>query len=103
MAQFASESQIPVASEGIFVSVPSTLALAPSVPVLPPLVQAPPLYSVGQWQTPPDPVVESILVSATRVPEVPLTPLSQGYVTFDTHLAVATSAIGSLPSGQSVS
>ena len=69
----------------------------------PPLVQVPPLYSVGQWQTPRDLVVESILVSAIRVPEVPLTPLSQGYVAFDTHPAAVTSAIGPPPPGQSVS
>ena len=42
-------------------------------------------------------------MSATCVPEEPLTPLSQGYVTFDTHPVVTTSAIGPLPSGQSVS
>ena len=32
-----------------------------------------------------------------------MTPPSQGYVTFDTLPTAATSAIGSLPSGQSVS
>ena len=83
--------------------VPPTLALAPSVLVPPPLVQVPPLYSVGWWQTPLDPVIESILVSATRIPEGPLTPLSQGYVAFDTHPAAATSTLGPLPPGQSVS
>ena len=103
MAQFAGESQTPVASEGILVSVPPTLALAPSVPVPPPLVQVPPLYSVGQWQTLLDPITESILVFATRVPEMPLTPLSQGYVAFDTHPTAATSAIGPPPPGQSMS
>ena len=76
--------------------VPPTLALAPSVLV-------PPLYSVGQWQTLPDPVAESILVSATCVPEAPLTPLSQCYFTFDTHPTTATSALGPPPPGQFVS
>ena len=42
-------------------------------------------------------------MTATRTPEAPLTPLSQGYVTFDTPFATATLAIGSLPFGQSVS
>ena len=76
MAQFASESQTPVAPEGVPVSVPPTLALAPFVPTSPSLVQLPPLYPMGQWQTPPDPVAESILASAARAPEVPLTPPS---------------------------
>ena len=64
-----------------------------------------PLYSVGPWQAfpAPDPITESILVAATRVPEASMTPLSQDYVTFDTPFATTTSAIGSLPSGQSVS
>ena len=62
----------------------------------PPQVQLPPLYSVGQWQAP-DPVTESILVTAARAPEASLTSLSQGYVSFDTLAAAATPTIGSLP------
>ena len=42
-------------------------------------------------------------MTATCAPEAPLTPLSQGYVTFDTPFAAATLAIGSLPSEQFVS
>ena len=101
MAQFAGESQFSVVSKGIFVSVPPTLTLTVSALVPPPLVQGAPLYSVGPWQAipAPDPVTKSILVAVTRVPEAPMTPFSQGYVTFDTPFAVATSAIGSLPSG----
>ena len=42
-------------------------------------------------------------MTTTRVPEVPLTPPSQGYVTFDApSTAAATLAIGLQPSGQSV-
>ena len=97
MAQFVGDPQTPVASEGILVSVPLTPALAPSIPVSPSLVQLPPPHAVGQWQTcaPPDPVAESISVSTIRVSKAPLTPPSQGYVTFDTSTAVATLAIDS--------
>ena len=78
MAQFASEPQFSVALEGISVSVPPTLTLTISALVPPPLVQGAPLYSVEPWQTFPasDPITESILVAATRVPEAPMTPLS---------------------------
>ena len=64
-----------------------------------------PLIS-GCWQTLADleHVTESVSVTATHVPETLLTaPSSQGFVTFGTLSPAATSAIGSLPSGQSVS
>ena len=80
MAQFASEPLISVASEGISASVPPTLASTPSVPLVTPgfhpMVSRAPQYAVAHWQTyaPPNPIAESILMTATRIPEVPLTP-----------------------------
>ena len=65
-----------------------------------------PLYSVGHWQTftPLEFVTESVSVTATHATETLLTAfLSRGFVTSDSHLAAATSMIGSLPFGQSVS
>ena len=105
MARFAGESQTPVALEGIPISVPPTPSLAPSVLVSPSLVQLPPLHAVGQWQTcaPLDPVTESISVSVVPVLKAPLTPPSQGYVTFDTSTATATLAIDSRLPRQSMS
>ena len=41
--------------------------------------------------------IESILMTPAHVPEVPLTPPSQGYVTPDIAPAAATFAIGSRP------
>ena len=102
MAQHVVEPLLTVVMEGISASVPSVISLTSAVPVPPPQVQLPPLYSMGQWQAP-DPVTESILVTATRAPEAPLSPLSRGHVPFDTLAAAATPAIGSLPLGQSVS
>ena len=84
-------------------SVPSAPALTRSVPASPSLVQLPPLYSVGQWQAPPDPVAESLLASAVRALEVPLTPPSQGNVTFDTHPTAVNFALGPSPPVQSAS
>ena len=110
MALFAGEPQLSTAAEGTSTLVPPTLALTPSVPLVTlgfhPLVPGTPLHSVGHWQTyvHSDPVTEFILMTTTRVPETaPLTPLSQGYVIYDTYSAAATSTVGSLPLGQSVS
>ena len=51
-----------------------------------------------------EPVIESVTVTATRAPEAQLiAPPTQGFATFDTHPAAASSAIGSLPLRQSVS
>ena len=58
----------------------------------------------GQAYAPPDPITEATLVTTTRIPEtVPTATDPQGYVTFDTPSAAATSAIGSQPFGQSMS
>ena len=59
----------------------------------------------GHWQTysPPDPVTEPILMTPTRVPEAPLTPLSQGYVALDIPSTAMTFAVGSLSPRQFVS
>ena len=82
MAQFAGEPLIFVALEGIFTSVPPTLTSTPSVSLVTsgfhPLVPETPQHVAGHWQiyTPLDLVTESILMTATRAPEVPLTPLS---------------------------
>ena len=110
MAQRAGEPQPSTALEGISTSVPPTLTLTPFVPlstlVSHPLVHGVPLYSVGHWQTfpTPDPVIESFLVTTNRALETLLMASSpQGFVTFDTVSAAVTSAIGSLPFGQSVS
>ena len=64
-----------------------------------------PQFAVGHWQThaPPDSVTESILMTATRALEAPLTPLSQGYVTLNIPSTVVTLAIDSLSPGQFVS
>ena len=43
------------------------------------------------------------MASTVRAPEMPLTPPSQGNVTFDTHPAAANFALGPLPPGQSAS
>ena len=81
MAQFASEPLITLALEGISTSVPPTPISTPSVPFVTPgfqpMVSRAPQYAPGHWQTyaPLDLVAESILMTATRVPEVPLTPL----------------------------
>ena len=82
---------------------PLAPALTPSVPASPSLVQLPPSYSIGQWQAPPDPVAETVLVTAARTPETPLTPPPQGNVTFDTHPVAANLALGPPPFGQSMS
>ena len=100
MALFAGEPQNPIASEGISASVPPTLASTASVPLVTagfrPLVSGTPQFATGHWQTyaPPDPVAESILMTATRVPEAPLTPLSQSYVPLNTSSAAATLTVG---------
>ena len=100
---------ISIASEGISTSVPLTLASTLFVPLVTsgfhPLVPGAPQYAVGHWQTyaPPDLITESILMTATRAPEAPPTPLSQGYIALDTPSTAATFAVGSLSSGQSVS
>ena len=47
---------------------------------------------------PPEPVIESVTVTATRAPKAQLTiPPTQGFVAFDTHPVAASSVIGSLP------
>ena len=102
MAQRTIEPLLTLVMEGISTSAPPVISLTSSVPVSPPQAQLPPLYSVRQWQAP-DPVIESILVTATRAPEAPLSALSQGHVPLDTPAAAATPAIGSQPHGQSVS
>ena len=90
MAQFAGESQFSIASEGISTSVPPTLSLTPSVPLVTPgfhpMVLGTPLHFAGHWQTyaPPDPVTESILMTTTHVPEIEPTAIDpQGYVIYD--------------------
>ena len=110
MAQFAGESQLSTAPEGTTTSVPPTLTLTLSVPIVTlgfhPLVPGTPLHSAGHWQTyaPPDPITESILMTTTHVSETaPLTLLSQGYVIYDTYSTTATSTVRSLPPGMSVS
>ena len=110
MAQFTGEPQLFATPEGTSTSVPLTFTLTPSVPLVTPgfhpLVFGTPLHSAGHWHTyaPLDPITESILVTTTRIPETLLTASSpQGSVTFDTLSTAATSAVGSLPSGQSVS
>ena len=109
MAQFADEPLISIAPEEISTSVPPTLALTPYVPLVTPgfhpLVPGTPQHAVGLWQTyaSPDPVTESILMTTTRTPEAPLTPLSNGYVTFDNPSTAVTFAVGSLSPRQSVS
>ena len=97
MAQFVGDSQTPIASERFAVLVPPTLALVSFVPASPSLVQLSPQYSVEQWQTPLDPIAETVLVTVAHAPKVPLTPPSQGYVTFDNHPAAATSTLGPPP------
>ena len=110
MAEHAGEPQPSISLEGISTLVPPTLTLTATVPLLVPvshpLVHGMPLFSVGHWQTfaPLEPAIESVLVTAAHTPETLLTASSpQGYATFDTLSAAATSAIGSLPSGQPVS
>ena len=62
-----------------------------------------PRFVFGLWVARPEPVIEFVTVTATCAPEAPLTfSLSQGYVTFDTHLAAASYVVGSLPLGQSM-
>ena len=58
---------------------------------------------MGQWQAPPDPIAETILVTAACAPEAPSTPPPQGIVTFDAHPTAANYALGPPPLGQSVS
>ena len=83
MAQFASEPLLTLASEVVTAPVPPTLASTSSMPLVTPgfhpMVSEAPQLAAGHWQTyaPPDLVIESILMTAPRAPEVPLTPLSQ--------------------------
>ena len=51
-----------------------------------------------------EPVIESISVTISRALEIQFTaPLTQGFATFDTHSAEASSVVGSLPFGQPAS
>ena len=84
-------------------SVPPAPALTPSVLASLSMVQLPLSYSVGQWQAPSDSVAETVLVTAARTLETPLTSPPQRNVTFDTHPAVANFALGPPPLGQFVS
>ena len=74
MAQFVGDSQVPVAPEVAPLLAPSAPVYTPPMPASPSLVQLPPSYSVGQWQAPPDPVDETVLVTVARALEAPLTP-----------------------------
>ena len=110
MAQFVSEPLLSLVTEGVSASAPSVPLSAPFVPPVtpgfPPLVPLVSQFVPGHWQTsaPPDLVAESILVIVTCVPETPLTPPSQGYVTLDApSTATVTLAVGPLSLGQSVS
>ena len=110
MAQFVGEPQLSAALEGTSTSVPPTLILTPSVPLVTlgfhPLVFGTPLHlaSLGQAYAPPDPVTEATLVTTTRILEAVLTTTDpQGYIIYGTSSVAATSSVGSLPFGQSVS
>ena len=63
------------------------------------MVSGAPQLVAGHWQThaPPDPFTEPISMTAPRALEVPLTPLSQGYVVTDIPSVAVTFAIGSRP------
>ena len=102
MAQHTVEPLLTLVMKGISASAPPAISLTSSVPVPPPQVQLPPLYSMGQWQAS-NPVTESTLVTATRAPEASVSPLSQGHVPLDTLVAAATPAIGSQPLARPVS
>ena len=107
MAQRTVEPPLALASEVVPAPAPPVPISNPSVPSVTPgfslLSSGAPQFAVGQWQTlaPPDPVAESILMATSRVLEAPLTPPSQGFVTFDPPSAATTLALGLQSPGQS--
>ena len=97
----------PVVPEGISASAPLTLVSTPLVPLVtprfPPLSPRAPQHPTGHWQTPAtsNPITDPILVTYARVPEPPVTLLSQGYIPLNSCSAAATLAIGLQSFGQS--
>ena len=106
MAQRISEPLPFAALEEIPLLAPPPLTLTSTVP---PSAHAfhfqmhgDPLAMLGHWQAFAGP--KSVKVTAIGAPDALLIAFpSQGFVTFDTHLAVVASVVGSLPSRQSVS
>ena len=77
----------------------STRSVTFVTPGFHPQVSRAPQFAKGHWQTyaPLGSVTESILVTTTRIPKAPLTPLSRGYVVIDAPSLAATLAIGFQP------